>query len=158
MYVFVLAPMPEQRRFPDEELVPEMHALLSEFRNTMADIREQITDPNQVVVRPLWTCLVRPPWHRGRVVLIGDAVHAPPSTLATGGGMAMEDAVVLDEVLTAGPTLDHALTAFTDRRWPRTRDSVQRTIEHLDAIIGGVPGAEVARLESEAHAALSAPL
>jgi naringenin degradation protein FdeE len=43
--------------------------------------------------------LVPPPWHAGRVVLIGDAVHAPPPTLAAGAAIALEDAVVLGELL-----------------------------------------------------------
>jgi hypothetical protein len=70
----------------------------------------------------------------------------------------MEDAVALDEALRTEPTIEVALESFTSRRWPRTRDSVHLTIRHLEAIMGGVPGPEIARLESEAHAALSAPL
>jgi 2-polyprenyl-6-methoxyphenol hydroxylase-like FAD-dependent oxidoreductase len=124
----------------------------------MADVREQIVDPDQVVPRPLWSCLVEPPWHRGRVVLIGDAVHAPPSTLATGGGMAMEDAVVLDDALRSEPSVEAALESYTERRWSRSRDSVHLTIECLGAILDHAPGPEIARLEGAAHAALSAPL
>ncbi|PYO58099.1 MAG: hypothetical protein DMD83_05850 [Candidatus Rokuibacteriota bacterium] len=33
-------------------------------------------------------------WHRGRVVLIGDAAHAGPPHMGEGGCMAMEDALV----------------------------------------------------------------
>src|SRR6185437_8846333 len=39
------------------------------------------------------------PWHSGRVLLIGDAAHAPTPHLAMGAGIAMEDAVVLGEML-----------------------------------------------------------
>ena len=39
------------------------------------------------------------PWNRGRVVLIGDAAHACPPTLAQGGSQALEDAAVLTELL-----------------------------------------------------------
>ena len=43
--------------------------------------------------------MVPAPWNRGRVVLIGDAAHACPPTLAQGGAQALEDAAVLSELL-----------------------------------------------------------
>jgi 2-polyprenyl-6-methoxyphenol hydroxylase-like FAD-dependent oxidoreductase len=58
-------------------------------------------------------------WHRGRVVLIGDAAHASPPTMAEGGCMAMEDAFVLAEVLRAADNIEHALEAYVARRRPR---------------------------------------
>src|SRR4029450_10762764 len=48
---------------------------------------------SKVVVRPVESLLVPPPWHRGRVVLIGDAAHATSPHVGQGGAMAMEDAV-----------------------------------------------------------------
>jgi FAD-dependent urate hydroxylase len=59
------------------------------------------------------------PWHRGRCVLIGDAAHACAPTLAQGGAMAFEDAVVLGESLRNGRDLEAALHAFERRRAPR---------------------------------------
>jgi 2-polyprenyl-6-methoxyphenol hydroxylase-like FAD-dependent oxidoreductase len=41
------------------------------------------------------------PWHAGRVVVIGDAAHASPPHMGEGGAKALEDAVVLSEVLHA---------------------------------------------------------
>jgi len=58
-------------------------------------------------------------WVKGRVVLIGDAAHASSPSMASGAGMAMEDALVLAETITAGPSLDKALAAYAARR--RTR-------------------------------------
>ena len=45
--------------------------------------------------------LLPPPWHRGRVLVIGDAAHTTTPHLATGAGIAIEDAVVLAELLAA---------------------------------------------------------
>jgi 2-polyprenyl-6-methoxyphenol hydroxylase-like FAD-dependent oxidoreductase len=59
-------------------------------------------------------------WHRGRVVLIGDAAHASPPHMGQGGTMAMEDAVVLSEVLHEASTVAEALDVFAARRRPRT--------------------------------------
>ena len=58
-------------------------------------------------------------WHRGRVLLIGDAAHASSPSMAEGAGMALEDALVLAEALAAEANLDTALAAYTARRRPR---------------------------------------
>jgi 2-polyprenyl-6-methoxyphenol hydroxylase-like FAD-dependent oxidoreductase len=52
-----------------------------------------------VVVRPVETVLVEPPWHRGRVVLIGDAAHATSPHIGQGAAQAIEDGIVLAEEL-----------------------------------------------------------
>jgi 2-polyprenyl-6-methoxyphenol hydroxylase-like FAD-dependent oxidoreductase len=41
------------------------------------------------------------PWHKGRVVLLGDAAHAPLQSLAQGACMAIEDGLCLAEALHA---------------------------------------------------------
>jgi 3-hydroxybenzoate 6-monooxygenase len=40
-------------------------------------------------------------WHQGRVVLLGDAAHAPLQSLAQGAGMAIEDGLCLGELIHA---------------------------------------------------------
>jgi 2-polyprenyl-6-methoxyphenol hydroxylase-like FAD-dependent oxidoreductase len=59
-------------------------------------------------------------WSRGRVLLIGDAAHATSPNMAQGAAMALEDALVLAEVLTAEPTVAAAIKAFEARRRHRT--------------------------------------
>lgn len=61
----------------------------------------------------------RPRWHSGRVVLIGDAAHAGPPHMAEGGCMAIEDALVLAEVLRSEGSIELALEAYETRRRPR---------------------------------------
>jgi 2-polyprenyl-6-methoxyphenol hydroxylase-like FAD-dependent oxidoreductase len=39
------------------------------------------------------------PWHKGRIVLLGDAAHAPLQSLAQGAGMAIEDGFCLGELI-----------------------------------------------------------
>jgi 2-polyprenyl-6-methoxyphenol hydroxylase-like FAD-dependent oxidoreductase len=58
-------------------------------------------------------------WHRGRVVLIGDAAHANSPMMGQGGCMAMEDACVLAESLRTHAILAEALDAYVARRRPR---------------------------------------
>jgi FAD-dependent urate hydroxylase len=72
----------------------------------------------QLHVGPVeWVDLDR--WHQGRVVLVGDAAHAAPPHMGEGGSMAMEDAVVLAEVLRSAPTVERALDEYERRRRPR---------------------------------------
>jgi 3-hydroxybenzoate 6-monooxygenase len=40
-------------------------------------------------------------WHKGRIVLLGDAAHAPLQSLAQGAGMAIEDGLCLGELIHA---------------------------------------------------------
>jgi 2-polyprenyl-6-methoxyphenol hydroxylase-like FAD-dependent oxidoreductase len=58
-------------------------------------------------------------WHAGRVVLIGDAAHATPPHMGEGGAMAIEDAIVLAELLHGADTIEHALDHYHTRRRPR---------------------------------------
>ena len=58
-------------------------------------------------------------WYRGRVVLLGDAAHAGPPHMGEGGCMAMEDALVLADVLRKADSVKSALEAYVRRRRPR---------------------------------------
>ncbi|CAN5396410.1 FAD-dependent oxidoreductase [soil metagenome] len=59
------------------------------------------------------------PYGRGRVLLIGDAAHAMAPAMAQGAALAMEDALVLADLLAAGPSWDKATKLFEQRRRPR---------------------------------------
>jgi 2-polyprenyl-6-methoxyphenol hydroxylase-like FAD-dependent oxidoreductase len=64
-------------------------------------------------------------WHKGRVVLIGDAAHASSPMMGQGGCMAIEDAAVLAELLQSSKSVEDALDAYVLRRRARV-DWVQR--------------------------------
>jgi 2-polyprenyl-6-methoxyphenol hydroxylase-like FAD-dependent oxidoreductase len=74
-------------------------------------------------------------WHRGRVVLIGDAAHASSPMMGQGGGMAVEDAYVLAECLRSADTVDAALDRYVTRRKPRVRWVQQESLA-VSKIIG----------------------
>jgi 2-polyprenyl-6-methoxyphenol hydroxylase-like FAD-dependent oxidoreductase len=59
-------------------------------------------------------------WHRGNVLLIGDAAHAATPHMGEGGSMALEDAVVLAEELRRADIMAQALDQVIARRRPRT--------------------------------------
>ena len=59
-------------------------------------------------------------WHQGRIVLIGDAAHAPLQSLAQGACMAIEDGFCLAESIHADADLESAFRGFETLRVLRT--------------------------------------
>jgi 2-polyprenyl-6-methoxyphenol hydroxylase-like FAD-dependent oxidoreductase len=57
-----------------------------------------------------------PAWHRGPMVIVGDAAHAPSPSSGQGASMAAEDAVVLAKALRDLPDLPQALAAYEGQR------------------------------------------
>jgi 2-polyprenyl-6-methoxyphenol hydroxylase-like FAD-dependent oxidoreductase len=123
MYILYIEAVPaEAVKMPEERLAEIFRERLAEFGGPVADVRDRyITDPAQVVVRPVESLLVPKPWHRGRVVLAGDAAHASSPHVGQGGAMAMEDGIVLAEEVTSGD-VDTALERYVERRYPRCRE------------------------------------
>ncbi|HEV2918952.1 MAG TPA: NAD(P)/FAD-dependent oxidoreductase [Actinomycetota bacterium] len=57
-----------------------------------------------------------PTWHKGPMVIVGDAAHAPSPTSGQGASMAAEDAVVLAKCLRDLPEIPQAVAAYERRR------------------------------------------
>jgi len=167
MYLFSGCNAAEPQRAPREEWPALLREFLTGYGGVIERVREQVDDPDQIDCRSLYALLVRPPWYRGRVLLIGDAAHAPTPQLGMGAGIAVEDAVVLGEVLSgqAGADeadgadgLDGALANFMRRRYERCRMVVENSLQlsewdkHPDD-----PQADPAGLADATFAALAAP-
>jgi 2-polyprenyl-6-methoxyphenol hydroxylase-like FAD-dependent oxidoreductase len=58
-------------------------------------------------------------WHRGNVVLLGDAAHAMTPNLGQGGAQAIEDAYVLADQLAKAASIPEALAAYQRIRRPK---------------------------------------
>jgi 2-polyprenyl-6-methoxyphenol hydroxylase-like FAD-dependent oxidoreductase len=67
-----------------------------------------------------------PVWHRDRMIVIGDAAHAPAPSSGQGASMAMEDGVVLAMALRDAPSVDAAFGAYERAR----RERVERIVAH----------------------------
>ena len=65
-----------------------------------------------------------PVWHRGRMVIIGDAAHAPAPTSGQGASMASEDAIALAGELGRTTSLEAAFAAYEQRRRERVEKIV----------------------------------
>ena len=83
---------------PLEGRVARLRQRFSDFGGPVQEYLAALSCDEQIHCGPIeWVEVER--WRSGRVVLIGDAAHAGPPTMAQGGCMAMEDAWVLAEVL-----------------------------------------------------------
>lgn len=126
-YLFLTEDRPANDHVPQDTQVETLRGLLRQFPSpTIQAIAAGLTEDSQVVYRPLEQLLLPRPWHRGRVVLIGDAVHATTPHLASGAMIGMEDALVLAEELARAP-IPQALAAFEARRWERCRMVVENS-------------------------------
>ena len=110
-----------------------------------------------VTYRRLETVQLAPPWYRGRIVLIGDAAHAGPPTLAQGAAMGIEDGVVLAQSLAGSATVEAALPAFMARRWDRVNTIVAASLTISRAQMEPDGQARVAEANRAAAAVLAQP-
>jgi len=132
VYAYATAKVPEGERAPDSELA-ELLRRFGDWHRPVPDILAAAA-PGDVLRNDIHQMSVAlPAYHRGRVVLVGDAAHPMAPTLGQGGNQAIEDAVVLAHHLAehTGPEtgedgVEGALAAYTRDRLPRTMDIVRR--------------------------------
>ena len=157
MYVFITEPRPASGdHIAPEELAPRMRALLDGFPDpVLQSVRTQLGPESQIVFRPIDSLLVPQPWFRGRVVLIGDTVHATTPHLAAGACIGIEDALVLAEELERASDVEAAVVAFQDRRWNRCRMVVENSARLGEIEIGGGDKDEHSRIIRDSLMALA---
>jgi 2-polyprenyl-6-methoxyphenol hydroxylase-like FAD-dependent oxidoreductase len=67
-----------------------------------------------------------PRWHRGRMVLVGDAVHAPSNSTGQGAALAIESGIELARALRDAPDHERAFAAYEALRRPRVEAITRR--------------------------------
>jgi len=158
-YIYIVEAADADTRYPESELAAIMRDKLASY--TAAHIRQCVAElPHAVGIsyRPLEWLLVPEPWHRGRVLLIGDAAHCNPPVLAQGAAMGIEDAVVLAELLSADDSVEVSLERFNRRRFPRASLVVNNSVQLCEWEVKHAVGPqEIGRLMTESQHALSQP-
>ena len=107
------------------DLTP-LRSLFLDFAAPMDAILDRLVNTDAVHFAPIEEVTVEP-GVTGRIVLIGDAAHATSPNMAQGACMALEDALVLSEMLASGGRVADQLLAFSERRRARIRWVQQRT-------------------------------
>jgi 2-polyprenyl-6-methoxyphenol hydroxylase-like FAD-dependent oxidoreductase len=121
MYIYLVQNFPHFVRIADSQLPEVMREQLADFGGVIASVRDTITGPNEIVYRPVVSNLLSAPWYRGRVILIGDAAHTATPHMAAGAGIAIEDSIVLADLLQSSQSVTQALQSFMTRRFERCR-------------------------------------
>ena len=132
LYLTAVSPEDRDARMPKDQLHLLMRDRLKEFGGIVAELREQIVDPNKVVYRPYEEIMVPSPWYVGRVLLVGDAVHSSPPQLGQGAALAIEDAIVLADLIDKNNNLDEVLPEFMNQRIDRSRLVVETSVNLVE--------------------------
>jgi len=132
-HLYYIAAVPE----PDFTLeswsaVGDLGQLLAAFEGFHPQARALLAAATDV---RKWALIVRDPmpsWGDGNVVLLGDACHPMPPTIAQGGGSAIEDAIVLARCLaeTGGDGIADAFARYQALRRDRTARMQVAAIEN----------------------------
>jgi 2-polyprenyl-6-methoxyphenol hydroxylase-like FAD-dependent oxidoreductase len=149
VYMWMLTEDRAAERIPEAEMHDRLRVHMAPFGGSVAWMRERMTPDTWINYRPLEAAIQPAPWHNGRIVLVGDAAHATTPHLASGAGMAVEDALVLAEELDIDRAVEDSLAAYTARRFDRCRDIVETSVavgalqlnhgspEQIGSMIGG---------------------
>ncbi len=141
MYAYLVEKAQDRTGLSPEESLAVMRQLSEAYHGPWDEIRESLTDPSTVNYTWFQEHVLPAPWHRGRAVVIGDAAHTCPPTLAQGAAQALEDASVLSDVLLRYEALsDEMWTEFETRRVARATEVVEASVQLGQWLLDGVPG------------------
>lgn len=159
MYIFVTEDRTANDFVDPAQFVEILKSLLAPFSDpTVKGIHDSLNESSRIVFRPLEALLLPRPWSKGRVVLIGDAVHATTPHLASGACIGIEDAIVLADEIDHADNVPAALGAFEARRWERCRMVVENSLKLGEIEISGGDQAEYGRIFRDSLIALAAPI
>lgn len=119
-YIFITEDRPTDEWVDEADQIAAMQALLARFPSPiLTAIKEGLSSESNPVFRPLAGMLLPQPWYVGRVLLVGDAVHATTPHLGAGACISMEDGIVVSQELLRSVTVAEAFAAHQTRRWER---------------------------------------
>lgn len=127
MYLLVTTHEPGNPKFPKSELHHLLKKRISVFGGVIAEVAEHIVNPDEVVYRPIFTHLMPKPWYKNRVVLVGDAAHSTAPHLGQGASIAIEDVIVLADLLKRNLSVSETLEEFMEKRFERCKLIVENS-------------------------------
>ncbi len=154
-YVFVLCPPVR----PDNGLEgwQEVKRLMAGYHGEFDFLRDSIDENTFLNFQEIEWIYVDGPWHQGRVVALGEVVHAVPPLIAQGAALCVEDALLFAQYVTQEGELEEQLTAFHDRRVPRVKGVVDASMLLAKWELNpGSPDADPGRVMGQALGALVA--
>jgi salicylate hydroxylase len=94
--------------------------MMQRFRDACPHVKALL---EHIDVSRAWVLYDRPPlkeWSKGRVTLLGDAAHPTYIYISQGACMALEDAIVLAEMVDRHDAIEDAFLAYQQERYLRT--------------------------------------
>jgi 2-polyprenyl-6-methoxyphenol hydroxylase-like FAD-dependent oxidoreductase len=158
MYLFLLETVAGGQRMPEEQWPQLLAERLQPFGSPLAELRATLDERARINYRPLETLLLPSPWYQGNALLIGDAAHATTPHSAYGCGLAVEDAVVLAELLEQGHPLPRVLQKFMERRFERCRAVVEGSVKLGDLEMAHAPMTEHQAVNAMIGRAIAQPI
>lgn len=120
----------DDKHLSDEDVYKLFSNLLESMTApAIVELRNRLTPGANIIARPFRWILVPGVWHSNSSILIGDAAHATTAHMSMGGGMALEDAVVLAECIRDAGTVQEAFKTFMTRRLNRVSTVVQTSVK-----------------------------
>lgn len=155
IYAYLVEEAQERRHEDGPQVMAELAAA---YGGPWNEIRDNLDHSARINYTWFTSHLVEGPWNRGRTVIIGDAAHSCPPTVAQGAAMALEDAAVLAELLISADHLTETLwKEFTDRRLERATAVVQASVQLGQWMLDGVRDADVPGLMNSLSTMLKEP-
>lgn len=141
MYAYLVEDAQERHGADGPKIMRELAAA---YGGPWSEIRENLNKDANVNYTHFTTHLVEGPWYRGRVVLVGDAVHSCPPTIAQGAAMSVEDASVLADEILGSPDFDESVfMRYWQRRLPRAKTVVDASVQLGQWMMEGKRDADV---------------
>lgn len=129
IYVPAVIDSPEPTWLDDAQVHELFTRLLDSYTAPpVLELKRRLTPDAKLIYRPYYWLFLDQPWHKGRSILIGDAAHATTAHMGMGGGMALEDSVVLAQCIASATSLPEAFDAFMARRFERVRTVVETSV------------------------------
>ena len=160
MYMFITEDRPTKEHLAPQRWPEIFVGLMEQFPNPIVRelIPHALSEEARIDYRPLTNLLVKAPWNRGRLIMIGDTVAATTPHLASGAGIGIESGIVLADELAANDTLDVSFDKFHERRWERCRMVVENSARLCEIEISGGDKVEHSQIMGQSLMALSKPI
>lgn len=140
-YLVMMAPLTDQARLT----LPIDVSLWTGRFPLLAPLLERISGPARV---DRYSTVRIPGWHAGKVVIVGDAAHAMPSSHGRGANLALYSATALVRTVADGSDVQSALAAWEMTMRPVVADAQAEAelIASARSLKKGVPDVDIDKL------------
>jgi 2-polyprenyl-6-methoxyphenol hydroxylase-like FAD-dependent oxidoreductase len=124
MYIWASIKEPAKRYIPKSDQAKEMYREFNSVEGFLKDIINELPNISYAHYTSVEEVTVGDSWHKGRIVLLGDSAHASLPFMAQGAAMALQDSVVLADLVSKECDLEVSLKNYYSIRKPVV-DTVQ---------------------------------